>query len=165
MTTMDPRERRGPMTIGPRRILNHTPFGSLLRRTARGLLPRFLGKHDHGFQDGGCAMMAHALVQWSEGRLTPARYVLARCPERVQHVVARDEALVLDSDGVMTTQDGIDKLCLHEMTPGCILLEGYDPTSSPDIPDDAESVRWIASALRDRLPSPQDRPWRGQSGR
>lgn len=147
------------MLVTPRSIRNTTPFGSRLRTASRAILPRFLKDHDHGFQDGGCAIMAEALVQWSEGLLRHARYVLADQPHRVQHVVARDGTIVLDGDGTMTPSEGAEKLRLHEMTPGCVLLDGYDRVASPDIPWDMTTSGWIRDELRARLPHPASRPW------
>lgn len=134
-------------------------FGSRLRAASRAILPRFLKDHDHGFQDGGCAIMAEALVLWSGGLLRHARYVLADQPHRVQHVVAWDGRLALDGDGVMTPSEGAEKLRLHEMTPGCVLLDGYDRVASPNIPWDMAASRWISDELQSRLPDPTSRPW------
>jgi hypothetical protein len=147
------------MLVTPRSIRNATAFGSRLRAASKAILPRFLKDHDHGFQDGGCAIMAEAIVEWSEGRLRHARYVLADQPHRVQHVVAWDGALVLDGDGAMTPDEGVEKLRFHEMRPGCMLLDGYDPTSSQKVPWDERASRWIADELRARLPDPKARPW------
>jgi len=113
-------------------LRNHTPFGKKLRFVGRLLLPDHLRIYDFGFQDGGCAMFAQALVQWSNGRLTLGSYVL---PGRgVQHVVAREGDVVLDSDGLSTRDEGATKLAVQEMCPGCTWIDGFDPGASPRIP-------------------------------
>lgn len=103
--------------------------------------------------------MASALVTWSQGRLRLARYVLEAAPHRVQHVVAWDGRIVLDGDGAMLPQEGVDKLALCEAMPGCILIDGYDRTLSPAIPHDEHASAWIARTLTMRLPDPRTRPW------
>ena len=146
--------------IGPHGFQrNATPFGSRLRSASRRCLPWFLERHDFGFQDGGCAIIARALVLWSGARLRPARYALDRDRTRVQHVVARDGGVVLDGDGLMTPEEGVAKLGLHEGMPGCVLLEGFDHDTSPSIPRDDEASSILAGMLGRMLPDPSGRPW------
>lgn len=140
------------------RLVNHTVFGRQLRAAARRALTPHLQSHDFGFQDGGCAMFARALVLWSENRLCMAGYAPPR--GRIQHVVANDGDLVLDSDGVATVLEGSRKLAIQEMTPGCALLDGYMPQAAPRIPwSEADSVA-IARFLAPLLPAPSSLPWR-----
>lgn len=142
------------------RLVNHTSFGRDLRRAARRVLVRHLDVYDFGFQDGGCAMFAHALVVWSGGRLSMAGYSLPG--GRVQHVVAHDPdaGLVLDSDGVSTDAEGARKMAVLEQCPGCVLEAGFIPAESPRIPWSHSSSRDIAQALAALLPDPAGTPWR-----
>lgn len=140
------------------RLVNHTVFGRQLRAAARRALTPHLQSYDFGFQDGGCAMFARALVIWSGGRLSMAGYALPR--NRVQHVVARDMDLVLDSDGLATSFEGERKMAVVEHCPGCFLVEDFVPASSPRIPWSEPGSRNIAAALTAALPDPATMPWR-----
>jgi len=140
------------------RLVNHTAFGRDLRKAAGRALVAHLDVYDFGFQDGGCAMFARALVIWSGGRLTMAGYALPR--NRVQHVVARDMDLVLDSDGLATSLEGARKMAIVEHCPGCFLVEDFVPTASPRIPWSETGSRDIAATLTAALPDPATMPWR-----
>lgn len=147
-------------TISRGRVRNLRPFGTLLAGSARRLLPDFVERRDYGFQDGGCAIMAQALVIWSEGRLSPGSIVLETDPSRIQHVVAMDDDLLLDSDGLATTRDMILKMDRIEACPGCILVAGFDPARSPNIPWCPDESERLAAALRGMLPDAGVSPWR-----
>jgi hypothetical protein len=143
---------------GSGRLVNHTAFGRDLRKAARRALVGHLDVYDFGFQDGGCAMFARALVIWSGGRLSMAGYALPR--NRVQHVVARDMDLVLDSDGLATSFEGSRKMAVVEHCPGCFLVEDFVPAASPRIPWSEPGSQDIAAALAPTLPDPATMPWR-----
>lgn len=135
-------------------LRNHTPFGRRLRIVARRLLADHLRTYDFGFQDGGCAMFAQGLVEWSDGRLTLGSYVL---PGRgVQHVVAHDDGIVLDSDGVSTVDEGTTKLALLEDCPGCRFVHGFDPRASMSIPWSRASSSEIAGRLQRMIGIPKE---------
>ncbi len=140
------------------RLVNHTPFGRQLRAAARRALVPHLDVYEFGFQDGGCAMFARALVIWSGGRLSMAGY--APHNGRVQHVVAHDMDLVLDGDGLATSHEGARKLALLEQCPGCSLIEGFVPDASPRIPWSEKASRDIAGFISPLLPDPALAPWR-----
>ena len=143
---------------GSGRLVNHTAFGRQLRTAGRRALGPHLDVYDFGFQDGGCAMFARALVIWSGGRLSMAGYALPQ--SRVQHVVAHDHDFVLDSDGLATTMEGARKLAIIERCPGCSLIEGFAPDASPRIPWSEQASRRIAAILSPILPDPANLPWK-----
>jgi len=143
---------------GSGRLVNHTAFGRELRKAARRALVGHVDVYDFGFQDGGCAMFARALVIWSGDRLSMAGYALPG--NRVQHVVAHDMDLVMDSDGLATSLEGARKMAVIERCPGCILLEGFVPAASPRIPWSEQGSRDIAAVLSGALPDPATTPWR-----
>jgi len=147
-------------TLSRGRVRNLHPFGTLLAATARRLLPDFLERREHGFQDGGCAIMARALAIWSQGRMTLGSITLASDPVRVQHVVAIADGVLLDSDGVATERDMILKMERIEMRPGCILAPGFEPTRTPGIPWDETESSHLADGLHSMLPDPATTPWR-----
>ena len=142
-------------------LANLTPFGRTLRSVCRDLLGDFVERHGHGFMDGGCAILARALVVWSGGRLGTGAYALASDPTRVQHAVAVDRdvpgTLVLDADGLGTGDDAVRRL---ERLEGvrCTLLPAFHPLLGRIPWDEDESDR-IAALLAPLLPDPATRPW------
>jgi hypothetical protein len=143
------------------RLVNHTVFGRKLRRAAGIALDSHLDRYDFGFQDGGCAMFARALVIWSGDRLALAGY--ATRPRVFEHVVAVDQDVVLDSDGLATVTEGARKLAVIERCYGCSLVEGYQPTCAPRIPWSERASNDLAAILRPMLPDPGSLPWRLQA--
>lgn len=87
----------------------------------------FVEQHEYDFQDGGCLILAEALVKWSDGRLSlAASSNEAMQPghrrRRAQHLLAEwsgpsGEALYLDSDGLGTHDDVLRKATILELMP------------------------------------------------
>lgn len=123
------------------------------------MLEDFLTRFDHGFQDGGCAIMAQAIVLWSKRRLSLASVALIDHPLRVQHVVATDGVVLLDSDGLASPEDMVLKLDRVEGRPGCFVMQGYDPGIHPNIPWSEEETRTLSRILATALPEPVTLPW------
>jgi hypothetical protein len=91
--------------------------GPSLRRFARDTLAYTLPAYGHGYQDGGCLTFAQAMIDWSGGAFLMAAVERSDRPGRVQHVVAVYGAKHLDSDGVFSDQEMLQKMVRCEGLP------------------------------------------------
>ena len=135
--------------------MNHSEIGRRLRAVARTLLPYIVEKHGHGFQDGGCHMLAEALVRWSGGSLKLAAVHSnkpPRDPRAVQHVVAcYADRLYLDSDGMATAKELASKMTRLEFLEGAFVRNSMVPGPRHRIPFDEGTVVELASRLEQRM--------------
>lgn len=103
-----------------RRIRNLLPFGIELQRFARTHVGDFSEKTEFGFQDGGCLMFAASLRIWSNESLGLGAIYGIHKPLQAQHVaalfgeVSNKMSLYLDSDGVGTAEDLLEKMHILE---------------------------------------------------
>jgi hypothetical protein len=92
-------------------VVNHHRFGRQLSAAARAILPAWLKKIDHGFQEGGSLLFAEALKKWSGDSLDTIKVYCPSRPDRPHHVVASFHGwLFLDSDGLGTEADLLRKM-------------------------------------------------------
>ena len=150
-------------TVTSERVRNHTDFGRRLAAASHVLLDDFAAARNHGFLDGGCAILASALVTWSKDRLRLDSMVDGEDSDLVHHVVACDEEwnVLLDADGLAAPREMSIKIAVMERMPGCRHLPGYDPRTQPGIPWDEEESARLAVLLAGMLPDPSSLPWRG----
>jgi hypothetical protein len=125
-------------------IRNHTDFGKRLQRFARIEQSRLVAEHGFGFQDGGCGILAQAIVDWSGGALAfGAFYRSEACDNVIQHLVAHLDGLCLDSDGLATSAEVSSKLA-HFEHPGFYVFSNIGQSLPPNaIPVDGRASRLI----------------------
>lgn len=141
-------------------VTNRTRAGASLQAVSDELLGMLdAAGHRFGWMDGGCRILADALVSWSEGDI---RLVITGSEEKgVSHAAgamplgnARDAmAVLLDADGVSAPEDMVEKLRALESSHGERLLAlGAKAESMADnlLSDSALSVR-IGRMLAMRL--------------
>lgn len=133
-------------------VKNLSGPGIRLQAAARSCTGYMLETRGYGFMDGGCRMLAEALVEWSGGKLTLWAVHKTDDPVTVQHMVAawRDEVF-LDCDGICRAAEMTAKMARLEHAGACFMKPFTGMPSEQDLDCDAAVVANLARRLRDKL--------------
>lgn len=108
-----------------------------------------------GFFDGGCLLLADALVEWSGGGIKLAAIARTRFGDAIDHWVGEfevaGEKLYIDANGVQSESSLISYWEIEELREPVMLVASPQYDEAREIPRDAVFSHRIASGILEAL--------------
>jgi hypothetical protein len=148
--------------------MNHEAIRALnrisqsLRLSLEDLVEKVYDYNGCGFFDGGCLLLADALVQWSAGDIKPAGIVRTRFAGQVDHWVGalklEGEVVFIDANGFQDKRQLLDYWETDECLGPMMLVDSPQFDEEGEVPRDPVFSAKLASELTGVLGSYEN--WR-----